>query len=399
MVSESDDLQASSAAPPQRPPAAIHGWLDALREELGAGRWAVGLREGSVWNVLSTEPTLYDALISQLLSEYGGGSTGYAALFEMGDLGDVGERLHAAGVERLLVVPGGPDARIVLDAPDINAAQKFVAARTGLGTSFDLSEALQAERLAADLVALSNWWPEGGDGPPATLTMEGTLLAGRIAAAADSVAGSVVESRRTALLRERARIASVIHEGITQELTNVSIQLEVLKHVAEEPETIRDMVGSSRQAVLQALESLRTVIFDLTPPDEEWTDLVTGLSGFVVDFGAQWGIDVGLAISGEPRDLDIEVVSMAFAFVQEALTNVRRHADTDHAEVSLTFTPQRLHLEVRDDGRGIQEPADDELRLHQGLKIVESRVRLLDGKFVISSEPGEGTSVRLEVPA
>lgn len=396
-LSQSEDQ--IDAVVSERPPAAIHRWLDALREELGAGRWAVGLREGAVWNVLSAEPTLYDALISQLLAGSGAGSSQRATLFDVEEFGDIGERLRTAGVQRLLIVPGGPDARIVLDAPDMEAAQRFVASRTGLGTSFDLSEALRAERLAADLVALANWWPDGVASPPATATIEGTLLAGRIASAAHSMAGSAVESRHTALLRERARIASVIHEGITQELTNVAIQLEVLKHVAEEPDTIRDMVGSSRGAVLQALESLRTVIFDLTPPEEEWTDLVGGLAGFVTDFQAQWGLAVAFTVHGESRELDAEIVSMAFALVQEALTNVRRHAQTTSAEVSLTFTAERLHVEVRDQGRGIGAEPEDDLRLHQGLKIIASRARLLDGRLTIDSSPGEGTCVHVEVPA
>lgn len=398
-VAVSQSEEQIDAVVSERPPAAIHQWLEALREELGAGRWAAGLREGAVWNVLSAEPTLYDALISQLLSDYGAGSWRQATLFAVDELGHIGERLRAAGVERLLIVPGGPNARIVLDAPDIDAAKRFIAARTGLGTSFDLAEALRAERLAADLVALAGWWPDGQSSPPATVTMEGTLLAGRIASAAHSMAGSAVESRRTALLRERARIASVIHEGITQVLTNVAIQLEVLRHVAEEPDTIRDMVGTSRQAVLLALESLRTVIFDLTPPEEDWTDLVGGLAGFVKDFQAQWGIDIDMTVHGEPRELDAEVVSMAFALVQEALTNVRRHADTDAAEVTVTFTAQRLHVEVCDQGRGIDEEPEDDLRIHQGLKIIESRVRLLDGRLTIESSPQQGTRIHVEVPA
>lgn len=378
-------------------PKPIHQWLTALREELGAGRWAVGLREGAVWNVLSDEPALYDALISQLLAD-APLPADRAVLLDVAELGDVGRRLGAAGVSRLLVVPGGQNARIVLDAVDLAAAQRFVAAPTGLGTSFDLAEALHAERMAADLAALAHWWPDASP-PPATTTIDGTLLAGRMAAAATSMAGSAAESRRTALLRERARIASVIHEGITQVLTNVAIQLEVLKHVAEEPDTIRDMVGASREAVLQALESLRTVIFDLTPPHEEWTDLVGGLSGFINDFNAQWGMDASLAVHGDARELDAEIISMAFAFVQEALTNVRRHAATTEAQVTVTFTPQRLHVQVRDEGQGIQSSTDDELRRHQGLTIIESRVRLLDGRLTIESQPGQGTTIHVEVPA
>lgn len=388
----------SGSSAGQRSPAPIRSWLDALRHELGARRWSVALREGEAWHISTDAPSLHDGMLAQLLLEDGLHGAQRASLLEVDQLGDVGERLRTAGIEHLLIVPGGPDARIILDVPDLEQARQFVSAHTGLGTTFDLAAALRTEQLAADLVTLSQWWPGEGD-VPSTATLEGTLLAGRIAAAADTARDSETDLRRNALLRERARIASVIHEGITQVLTNVSVQLEVLRHVAEDPDKIRQMVGSSREAVLQSLESLRSVIFDLTPPDEEWTDLVAGLRGFVADFAAQWGVETELAIEGATRDLDAEIVSMSFAFVQEALTNVRRHAETDKAWVTLTFTPQRLAITVADHGRGVAESDSDELRPHQGLSIVQSRVRLLDGTFTMDSQPDRGTTVQIEVPA
>ncbi len=383
----------------QRPVGAVHTWLDALRRELGASRWSVAVREGSVWNVRSDDPSLHDGLISQLLGDERRHRVDRSIVVDVAEIGDVGERLRATGLERLLIVPGGPDARIILDAPDLARAQEFVASPAGLGTTFDLAGALQAEQLAGDLIILSDWWPEEGP-PPSTATLEGTLLAGRMAVNAGSVQDAAVETRRNALLRERARIASVIHEGITQVLTNVAVQLEVIRHVSQDPEQLQEIVDSSRHAVLQALESLRTVIFDLTPPDEEWTDLAAGLDGFVADFAGQWGLQVRMRLVGEARDLDAEIVSMGFAFVQEALTNVRRHAQATSATVTLTYDPDHVSIEVLDDGIGLQDRgADEDLRPHQGLSIVESRARLLDGRLEIVSTPGAGTAVRVEVPA
>lgn len=388
----------SGSSAGQRAPGPIRSWLDAVRHELGARRWSVALREGDVWSISTDAPSLHDSMLVQLLLDHDLHGDKHASLLEVDQLGDIGERLHTAGIERLLIVPGGPDARIILDVPDVEQARQFVSAHTGLGTTFDLAAALRTEQLACDLVALSQWWPGEGE-VPATATLEGTLLAGRIAAAADSARDSQADLRRNALLRERARIASVIHEGITQVLTNVSVQLEVLRHVAEDPDKIRDMVSSSREAVLQSLESLRTVIFDLTPPDEEWTDLVAGLRGFVADFSSQWGVETELVVEGVARDLDAEIVSMGFAFVQEALTNVRRHAGTDKAWVTLTFAPDRLAITVTDHGKGVSEPDGEDLRPHQGLSIVQSRVRLLGGTFMMDSQPDAGTSVQVEVPA
>ncbi|MEX2487866.1 MAG: sensor histidine kinase [Nitriliruptoraceae bacterium] len=394
-----DEFTATSA---DSPPRAIHAWLEAFREELDASRWSIALLEGEVWNVRSDHPSLHDGIVSQLLNDGRLHASQRATLVDVGEAGDAGARLRTAGVDHVLIVPGGPRARIVLVAPDVERARKFISSTRGLGTTFDLAEAIRAEQLAHDLVALSRWWPDDGS-PPATSTLEGTMLAGRIAAAADTARGSAQESRRTSLLRERARIASVIHEGITQVLTNVAVQLEVVRLVSDDVDRLREMVEGARHAVLEALESLRMVIFDLTPPEEDWTDLVAGLRGFVADFGAQWGVHADVDVQGQPRDVDADVVSMGFAFVQEALTNVRRHAQVDHARVIVSFRADDLEITVIDQGVGVDDAAEptepDDLRSHQGLKIVESRVRLLDGTFTLDSTPGEGTTVRVRVPA
>lgn len=382
----------------RQPPRPIRAWLDSLCQALGAQRWTVAIREGGTWALTADTPAVYDAVLAQVVNDHVDVTAPVAMLLEMHQLGAAGTRLATDGVDRLLVIPGGPDARIILDVPNVAEAQRFIAAATGLGTTFDLAAALRQEQHAADLIALAQWWPDDGDSP-STQTLEGTLLAGQIASVAARSGGSPTELRHNALLRERARIASVIHEGITQVLTNVSVQLEVLRHSAENPDVVRELVGMSRDAVLESLESLRAVIFDLNPPEEEWADLISGLRSFLDDYASQWGIAVTFNVDGDARDVDAEIISTVFAFVQEGLTNVRRHAQTDAATVTVTFASDRLHVAVQDEGAGIQPHDTDGLRPHQGLNIVKSRVRLLQGSVRIDSSPGAGTTVAITVPA
>jgi signal transduction histidine kinase len=208
-------------------------------------------------------------------------------------------------------------------------------------------------------------------------------------------------ARNNAMLTERARIAGVIHEGITQVLTNVAIQMEVLDQVMEDPAAARKMVVAMRNAVLEALDSLRGAILELTPNAPEWTDLGGGLERFVGDFGAQWGLELDYRVEGTAREVDPDVLALAFSVVQEALSNVRKHSGTTEAEVVLTFTEDTIAVSISDRGKGFDPRGGPEegFRLHQGLQIVRSRVRLAGGRLHVESAPGEGTTMTVEVAA
>lgn len=403
--------------------------LDTGRGRLGARRWVLCLPQSAAdgeWSAHAAEPQLRDPLLARVAAE-----TARPSLVDVGSLDELGGRLLASGVERLLVVPYEAGA-VVFEDPDPAAAHELVAG--GRSPTLALVPSLWRTEAAAERWrTLQRWLPALDEIATGTTTPEQAAAAlsrvlgreltweaseqrlrggedvdgieafSRLLADVAAAAVSGEDARRNALLRERARIASVIHEGITQVLTNVAIQLDVLDHLLDDPDQARATVRSSRDAVLEALDSLRTVIFDLTPAVEEWQDLAGGVKGFVADFSSQWGLDVDVTVSGRERELDAEVVSVAFAFVQEALTNVRKHTETATASVTIAFRDTDVWVEVCDQGGGmdvdvVEAAPDDELRSRQGLKIMESRIRLLNGRMTLRSQPGEGTCVRMVVP-
>lgn len=351
---------------------ACERFLEGLLRTLDARRWVLCWQEEGSWRVWSPQPGLRDEILLQLVQDRHGAMADGAELLAISALGDAGSRLATAGIRSLLLLQAGPAAVVCLEDPEPSKATA-VAEAPGALTDVDLAAMVVAERRAAQWSALA--------APPPS--MPGT------------------QDRQDALLRERARIGSVIHEGITQVLTNVAIQLEVTGHVLDDPDQARAMLTASREAVLEALDSLRTIIFDLTPRTDEWTDLVGGLEQFVGDFGAQWGVTVELRVEGEDREVDAEVTSLVFAFVQEGLTNARKHAQVDEVRVNLQFLPGRIAVEVADDGVGIDTEQHEErsLRQHQGLKLMESRVRLMDGTFSLDAGSGSGVRLRMEIPA
>jgi signal transduction histidine kinase len=207
-------------------------------------------------------------------------------------------------------------------------------------------------------------------------------------------------TRHTTLLQERARIASLIHEGLTQVLSNVAIQLEVLDQFLDDPQQASAMVRGSRAAVLEALDSLRGAVFELAPASPEWTDLSTGLERYVADYGAQWGLALDFRVDGTPAEVSEEVLALAFAVVQEGLTNLRKHARTTSGEITLAFEPGWATVTVCDGGVGFDPETTERqgFRQHQGLQLTRTRVRLMGGRFEVVSAPGRGTCIRMRVP-
>lgn len=231
--------------------------------------------------------------------------------------------------------------------------------------------------------------PEGADVLAAVLSR--TLAERRLAASV----------QQSTLAQERTRIASVIHEGLTQVLTNVAIQLEVLDQVSDDPDAARDMVRSARSAVLEALDSLRGAVFEMAPATPEWGDLATGLERYVADYAAQWGLDITVDAEGESRDVPAELLALAYAFVQEGLTNLRKHAEAKSGDVRLRFEPNWLSLSVCDTGVGFDPDGrrSEGFREHQGLALTRTRVALMGGRFEVRSAPGKGTCIAMRVPA
>jgi signal transduction histidine kinase len=264
----------------------------------------------------------------------------------------------------------------------------------------------------ADPVSRSTRWAWGRSRtvePPAILglgdggsiiSQEGADLFASLLARALVDRRVAAATRHTTVLQERARIASLIHEGLTQVLSNVAIQLEVLDQFMDDPKQASIMVRGARAAVLEALDSLRGAVFELAPASPEWTDLSTGLEGYVADYGAQWGLSLDFRVEGVPTEVSEEVLALAFAAVQEGLTNLRKHAGTTHGEITLTYEPGWATVAVCDGGVGFDPQTTERqgFRQHQGLQLTRTRVRLMGGRFEVASSPGRGTCIRMRVP-
>jgi signal transduction histidine kinase len=206
------------------------------------------------------------------------------------------------------------------------------------------------------------------------------------------------QSRELSMLSERNRLALELHDAVSQKLFSLVLTAEAAATLLE-----RDAAAATGQVVRlqelarEALEELRSLIFELRPPDLEKDGLCTALRKHVEVVSRLHHAEIDLELedriqsSGDGKR-DREVLRIA----QEALQNALRHSGAQHVTVRLGAEDGLLLLEVADDGAGF-DPAAPELRSRRlGLTSMEERAQRLGGRLEIRSAPGAGTTVRLE---
>jgi signal transduction histidine kinase len=195
--------------------------------------------------------------------------------------------------------------------------------------------------------------------------------------------------------RERGSLARELHDHFGQSLVSVSLNLEAMKdHVspassARLPESIR--------VIDQMLEQMRTLAFELRPSALDDLGLVAALRLVVARHGERTG-GAPASFTSAPGDVRAppQIETASFRIVQEALTNVARHASASHVQVMLALQGDVLELTVRDDGVGFD--VDRWLRTGLGLVGMSERAELAGGTLEIESAPGAGTTLRARFP-
>ncbi|MBS1843510.1 MAG: sensor histidine kinase [Actinobacteria bacterium] len=202
------------------------------------------------------------------------------------------------------------------------------------------------------------------------------------------------ESARVALAAqegERRRLAAELHDEIGQTLTAAAIQIE---HAADSGHDSPEDLRRIAEVVRGSLDEVRRIARELRPEALDDLGLVNALISLCSRLASQGDLRVERHLE-RPAELSPGLELVIYRVAQESLTNVVRHSGAALATVSLGVEDHNLTLSVVDDGRGL--PAD--LPPHTaGISGMRERARLVHGKFQIDSRPGEGTTVRLELP-
>ena len=225
-----------------------------------------------------------------------------------------------------------------------------------------------------------------------------TLLAAQAAVAIEN-AGSV---RRDALRRavqaqegERRRLARELHDETGQALTSILLGLSAVER-AESAEAARAAAVELRALVVETLQAVRRLAVELRPSALDDFGLEPALRrlGQTVREGGELDVQVEARLGGERLPADVETA--LYRIVQEALTNVVKHAEAAHVSIVLTRKQESVVVMIEDDGRGF-DPAESSVdRL--GLLGMRERVQLLDGSLQVEAAPGSGTTLIVEFP-
>ena len=197
---------------------------------------------------------------------------------------------------------------------------------------------------------------------------------------------------------ERARIARELHDETAQTLTAASLNFCTLGKMLEGNPEVVDVVDRLQGLCRQMNQDLYRLVHDLRPAQLDDLGLVAALRHLTDEGQRGTGVKVTFQTIGSVQRLDPFVETIIFRVVQEALTNVIRHAETDKALVELDFSSQQcVVLRVSDKGKGFEVNGVQLLRPGWGLVGMAERVESIHGVLKIDSVPGQGTTVAVAI--
>jgi signal transduction histidine kinase len=194
---------------------------------------------------------------------------------------------------------------------------------------------------------------------------------------------------------ERRRIARELHDEVGQTLTGLKLALEGHERLSAEEAAHR--LSQARELADELLTRVHDLSLDLRPAILDDLGLRPALDGLIERFSAQTGVEVALQCSGLDRRLRPEVETAAYRIIQEALTNVARHAGVRQAAVDCVAEGGPMRIAVADEGSGFDVDAVPVGRT-SGLTGMEERARSTGGRLWVRSQLGRGTTVLAELP-
>jgi two-component system, NarL family, sensor histidine kinase DevS len=219
-------------------------------------------------------------------------------------------------------------------------------------------------------------------------------------------AGTAIENarlhsnvRRLAVLEERERIGMDLHDGIIQSIYGVGLALENARSLLREnPSDAEERLQKAMSDLNHTIRDIRSYILDLRPRQLQGESLIEGLGRLISEFRQNTKLDVSLAAPKDPlNDLPQMHAMSLFHICQEALANIAKHAKASKVTMDLWTTPDRVLLEISDNGQGFELDKTNKTVGH-GLANMLTRVQNVGGDVDITSAPGEGTSILAWVP-
>lgn len=202
---------------------------------------------------------------------------------------------------------------------------------------------------------------------------------------------------------ERQRVARDIHDGPAQLMSNVVLKAEICERMIDvDLNKAREELRSLKKVVRDSLQDVRKIIYNLRPMSLDDLGLVPTLQRYILTYQEETGIVISFQTKGPNTDIKPVISLTVFRIVQEALNNVRKHANAQKISITLDFLSSGLKLFVIDDGKGFDtknlKTKNNDISSGFGLVSMNERVELLNGDMSINSEPGKGTRLHIMIP-
>jgi len=336
---------------------------------------------------------LIDARFVAILTQAGEGWLEIAAAHGEGEADLVGHRLSIERSKSGRVFREGTPARVdsVLDDPDADPElMRRVGARAGVWAPL----AIRGDPIGV-IMALDRRQPDPRFGD-ADLRLA-QRFAARAAVAVDlsrRVARATVNRIVAGQEQERRRLSRELHDETGQALTSILLGLKAIEET-QGTERFATALAELRELVTVTLQDVRRLAVELRPKALDDFGLVPALERLTTGFAEQTGIETHLESRlGEGR-LPSETETVLYRVVQEALTNIVKHAQAEHVSLVLQSKPGRVSAVIEDDGRGFSTEEERDGGL--GLVGMRERVALVGGRVEIESSSA-GTTIVVEVP-
>lgn len=203
---------------------------------------------------------------------------------------------------------------------------------------------------------------------------------------------------------ERKRIAREIHDGPAQSAANLALKLEICKKFLErgDKDGLSSEMSNLNLLIHSTVKEIRTIIYDLKPSCLE-NGLISSVQSHICTFSENTGINIDFKHSGDDSSVEYYLTSTLYRIVQEALTNVKKHAEAKNIKIGLFITGEKVTLSIADDGKGfdvaeLKYKNIDKLKGGFGLEGIRERVELVKGHMNIDSAVGKGSIISVSIP-
>jgi len=194
---------------------------------------------------------------------------------------------------------------------------------------------------------------------------------------------------------ERQRLSRELHDGLAQLILAIKMRSE--RALNANPEVSHQIIEEIRTLLVQALSEIRNISNDLMPAVLSEFGLKQAVTKLVNEVGKTHNLEINFSCSNELKISNKKIETYAYRIIQEAFNNIVKHADAQTVELKISFKPEFLVMDVKDDGKGF-DTKNKHLGRGNGIANIKERISLLGGKFDLSSKSGKGTRIFVKIP-